>query len=311
VERVETRELAYFRAVAEELHIGRAAARLGIAQPPLSRAVRQLERRLGVDLLVRHAGGVRLTPAGEVLAREAVTVLDAAEAAVRRTRRAAEREARLVVALKPGGDSDLLPEILAAYPDEPAAVPVDVKLYDQDQRAAALRDGSADVAFLHYPPEDLAGLDVEPLLVEPPLAVLPAGHRLADRQVISLADLADEPVARWRGRAAFYGDGPEVRDIGQLMQLITLGRAVAVMPDSARSMLRTGLVWIPVTDAQPVTLVLAWPEQSTSPALAAFVRVAARVAARRLPRPSALGKVDLVTTGSALGHTRVGHPASA
>jgi DNA-binding transcriptional LysR family regulator len=311
VERVETRELAYFRAVAEELHIGRAAARLGIAQPPLSRAIRQLERRLGVELLVRHSGGVRLTTAGVVLAREAATVLDAAEAAVRRTKRAAERDARLVVALKPGADSDLLPEILAAYPGEPAAVPVEIKLCDQDERVAALRDGSADVAFLHHPAEDFTGLDIEPLLEERQLALLPSGHRLADRQEIRLADLVGEPVARWRGRPALYGDGPEVRDAAQLMQLITLGQAVAVVPDSVRNHLRTGLVCVPVSDAPPATVVLAWPERSTSPALAAFVRVTARVAARRLPRPVALSRVGLVTAGSALGHTRVGFPASA
>ncbi|WP_344294977.1 LysR family transcriptional regulator, partial [Streptomyces synnematoformans] len=83
---VETRELRYFVAVAEELHFGRAAERLGMAQPPLSRAVQQLERRLGVRLLVRDRRGVALTGAGEMLLHEGRAAVDAATAAVRRTR---------------------------------------------------------------------------------------------------------------------------------------------------------------------------------------------------------------------------------
>ena len=120
---METRELAYFAAVAEELHFGRAAARLGIAQPPLSRAIQKLERRLGVTLFDRSGRRVALTPAGEVLAREAAKALDAVAAAEHRTRRAGRTEPRLVVVLKPGGDGALLPDILAAYqvvPGRPA-----------------------------------------------------------------------------------------------------------------------------------------------------------------------------------------------
>jgi len=84
----EIRELRYFRAVAEDLNITRAAERLGIAQPPLSRAMRQLERRLGVDLFDRSEARLSLTEAGETLLKEAALVLDALDDAVRRTQRA-------------------------------------------------------------------------------------------------------------------------------------------------------------------------------------------------------------------------------
>src|SRR5215212_6509007 len=97
---METRELHYFVAVAEELHFGRAAKRLGIAQPPLSRAIRQLERRLGVTLLDRTSRRISLTPAGEVLRDEAHRVLDAVSSATQRTQRAGRADPRLIAVMK-------------------------------------------------------------------------------------------------------------------------------------------------------------------------------------------------------------------
>ncbi|MER7579831.1 LysR family transcriptional regulator [Kitasatospora sp. NPDC097691] len=298
--RLETRELAYFLAVAEELHFGRAARRLGMAQPPLSRAIRQLERRIGVPLLLRENRRVTLTEAGRVLAAEAAIVLEAASAAVRRTQRAGRRDSRLVVAMKPGGDGDLLPAILAAHPAEPGAAEVDVVLCDVAERARLLRDGTADIAFLHSPYEDFTGLDTEPLLTEQAVVVLPRTHRLAEHTHLRLADLAGETMARWQGRPGQDGSGPEVRDSAQLMQLIAIGRTVAVVPESVRTQLRSDLACVPVLDATPVTLVLAWPDHSRSPALASFVRTAASIAARRRPHGGALPQVVSSPPGTAL-----------
>ncbi|MFI6596642.1 LysR family transcriptional regulator [Nonomuraea sp. NPDC050536] len=271
---METRELSYFLAVAEELHFGRAARRLGIAQPPLSRAIQKLERRLGVRLFERAGGRVTLTAPGRVLAREAVTALEAVAAAERRTRRAGAATPGLVVAMKPGGDGGLLPAILAAYAGLPEAVEVEVVLCAMGERARLLRDGTADVAFLHTPYEDLTGFDSEPLVQEGGVAVLPLGHRLAGRDHVLLADLRGEPLARWSDES---GGGPMVRDAAQLMQLIALGRAVAVVPESVRGQLRDDLTCVPVLDAAPTTVVLAWPEHARSAALAAFVRAASGV----------------------------------
>ena len=89
-----------------------------------------------------------------------------------------------------------------------------------------------------------------------------------------MADLADEIMPRWPGMS---GDGPEVRDTAQLMQLIVLGRLVAVLPESLRHSLRSELVAIPVLDGQLTTVVVAWPERSRSRAVAAFVRAATRL----------------------------------
>jgi DNA-binding transcriptional LysR family regulator len=148
---LEVRQLRYFVAVAEELHFGRAAERLGMAQPPLSRAIRDLERQLGVRLLERTTRQVALTPAGEVLLRDARTALDTVAAAARRARHAGRPAAGLRLALKADYDAGLLPRILAAYQREEATLPVELVLGGRGEQAPALRDGRADVALLSTP----------------------------------------------------------------------------------------------------------------------------------------------------------------
>ena len=282
---MESRELRYFVAVAEELHFGRAAQRLGIAQPPLSRAIGQLERRLGVALLERTGRGVVLTGAGAVLLAEGRAALEAFEAAERRVRRAALAEAGqagVVLATKAGASSELLTKLLEAYAAEPDAVAVEVLLCGPGEQERLLRDGRADVALLHRPFDSTAGFDTEVLSTEGQFVVLPAGHPLTGRTQVRQAEvsaLPGLPMPRWPGRDGNYPDGPglRVRDHTQLMQLIALGRASAVLPDSSRAHLHEGLVAVPVLDAPPVTTVIAWPPHSRSAALAALVRTATRL----------------------------------
>ncbi|GAA3434541.1 LysR family transcriptional regulator [Kutzneria kofuensis] len=268
---VDSEDIRKFVAVAEELHFGRAAGRLGIAQPPLSRAIRQLEHRLGVELLIRNSRGVRLTEAGEVLLHEGRKALDAVTAAARRAQRAGTPERRLVIVMKANGDAGLLGGILAAYEQDPDAMPADVMICGVGEQARLLRDGRADVALLHGPYDDISGFDTEELVTLRAVAVLPRAHRLARRRSLQLADLDGETMPRWPGMP---GDGQEMRDSAQVMQLIALGRMVAVLPESVRANLRAELVAIPVLDGQPTSVVLAWPERSRSRAVAAFVRAA-------------------------------------
>ncbi|HEY3481388.1 MAG TPA: LysR family transcriptional regulator, partial [Streptomyces sp.] len=169
---LETRELKYFVAVAEELHFGRAAERLGMAQPPLSRAIQQLERRLGVCLLERNRRGVALTGAGEVLLHEGRAALDATTAAARRARRAGGADvpggprSRLVLAVKAAASHELLQKLLAAYAAEPDAAEIEVLPSGMCEQEEMLRDGRADVALMHTPYNSLAGFDSEELLTE-------------------------------------------------------------------------------------------------------------------------------------------------
>ncbi|MEU8862258.1 LysR family transcriptional regulator [Streptomyces umbrinus] len=284
---LETRELRYFVAVAEELHFGRAAERLGMAQPPLSRAIQQLERRLGVSLLERNRRGVSLTGAGEVLLQEGRAALDATTAAARRTRRAGGADGpggprnRLVLAVKAAASHELLQKLLAAYAAEPDAAEIEVLPSGTCDQEAMLRDGRADVALMHAPFNSLAGFDSEELLTEGQIAILPAGHVLAARRTLTLAevsDIPDLPLARWSRHGTYApGPGPEIQDQTQLAQLIALGRTVAVFPDSARAWLWSEHTAVPLTDAPPVVTHIAWPAHSRSLALASLIRTATRL----------------------------------
>ncbi|KUL32314.1 LysR family transcriptional regulator [Actinoplanes awajinensis] len=283
---VEVRQLRYFVAVAEELHFGRAAVRLGMAQPPLSRAIRELERHLGVQLLERTTRQVALTPAGAGLLRDARTALDAVEAATQRARNAGRTEPALRVALKADFDAGLLPRILDEYRRDPAALPVEVLLGGRGEQVTALRAGRADVALLPTP-FDERGLDFEALMTEPRMAALSASDPLAARTELCLADLA--------GRTLPNGDPadretrnflPPARqlDLAQIFNLIELGSMVLFTPVSvADRHQRPTIAYRPVRDLAPTTLMVAWPQQSHSPAVAAFVRVCGTVAATIFP----------------------------
>ncbi|MFF5288792.1 LysR family transcriptional regulator [Paractinoplanes globisporus] len=276
---METRELRYYVAVAEELHFGRAAERLGIAQPPLSRAIQRLERRLGVTLLERSSRAVSLTEAGRVLLAEGRAALEAVEAADRRTRRAG---AGFVLAAKAGASGEFLAKLLDAYAAEPGAVEVEVLLCGIAEQERLLRDGRADVALLHLPFDSIVGLDTEELRTETQVVVLPGGHPLSTRPSLTLAEvtaLPGLPMPRWPGPGGVYppGPGPEVHNHTQLLQLISLGRAAALLPESCRAQLGHDLVAVPVSDAPTVTTVIAWPPQSRSRAVAGLVRAATRL----------------------------------
>jgi DNA-binding transcriptional LysR family regulator len=309
---LEVRQLRYFVAVAEELHFGRAAERLGMAQPPLSRAIREIERQLGVTLMERTTRRVTLTAAGETLLRDARTALDAVTAAAQRARQAGKPEPGLRLALKADYDGGLLPQIFAAYQNEAVALPVELVLGGRGQQEPALRDGRADLALLPRP-FDERGLDVEPLLTEPRLLALAATDPLAAHTSLSLADLTgrvlpDGHPADREGlppiSAAEPRDGalrPAARpsvtvpprrdlDLAQIFNLIELGSIVWFPPASiARRHPRPDIAYRTVSDLSPLDLVLAWPQESRSPAVAAFVRTASAIAASSTERTADIG----------------------
>nr|WP_202894491.1 LysR family transcriptional regulator [Kribbella italica] len=274
--------MRYFVAVAEELHFGRAAERLGIAQPPLSRAISRLERRIGVQLLARDRRGVALTGAGRVLLVEAGTALGAIATAVRRTQRAGSPQLPLVLVTKAGASHELLQRLLDALASEPGSPPVEVLLCEVGEQAGLLRRGRADLALMHSPYDDLAGFDTEELVVEGQVAILPAGHPLASRDQLTLADVSDVPdlpIARWPRLDGSYpeGPGPEVHTQSKLAQLVALGKTLLVIPASSRAWQWPEHVAVPVVDAPDVTTVIAWQPDSTSQEVASIVRSSVRL----------------------------------
>jgi DNA-binding transcriptional LysR family regulator len=273
---LETRELEYFIAVADELHFGRAAARLLIAQPALSKAIQRIETRLGVPLFVRSSRHVELTPAGEALREHGRHALNAVSAAVRSAKRAANTQAPLRLVLKPGGDAGLLSPILAEYAHQPDARQVDILFSGPADRADFLLDGRADVGLLYAPFDDLAGLAHETLYVEDRVVIVPSGHRLAGQASVRMSDLEGETLPRWTGIAGGDGAVPEVADAVQMLHMIAVSRMIAVLPRSLVEPVPAGLTFLPVTDAPPSRLVLAWNERDRRPLVASFVAAALR-----------------------------------
>jgi hypothetical protein len=144
---------------------------------------------------------------------------------------------------------------------------------------------------MHRPFDDLAGFDTEDLHVEGQVALLPAGHPLASRDQLTLAevrDVPDLPIARWPRLDGSYpdGPGPEVHTQSQLAQLVALGRTLLVIPASSRAWQWPDHVAVPLVDAPDVTTVIAWPPSSHSPAVASLVRSAAGLRGIALPAPA-------------------------
>jgi DNA-binding transcriptional LysR family regulator len=205
--------------------------------------------------------------------------LSAVSAAARSARKAGTPDAPLRLVIKPGGDANLLSGILAAYAQQPGHCHVEILFGGVSDRTDFLRDGRADVALLYTPLDDLTGLNSVTLLTEQRYAVLPRGHRLASRPSVRMADLDNEILPRWQGRDD-PGAGPEVADMAQLTHLIAARRAIAVLPLSATGPPNPGLAYIPVTDAPPSSMVLAWAASNQSPQVQALVRAATSTTGR-------------------------------
>ena len=274
MDRVEIREFAYFVTVAEELHFGRAADRLGIAQPPLSRAISRLERRLGVRLFDRTSRSVSLTPAGQVFLDASRGVLAAADTAVRTAQRAA-RCHRLVVAARPGQASELLAAFLPRYGRSKDALPVEI-LFTR-QQPAAVRDGTAD-AGLMCSTQDLTGLQTTELIKETAVALLPAGHPLASQSAVTIGDL--------RRLDTFAEQCPD-SSLDQIIDLVALRRLIVVVSDSVTGKLGREVAAVPVTGVPASLVVLGWASAIPRPALAAFISQAKHVTDSLVTHPKA------------------------
>ena len=283
---MELRHLRYFMAVAEELHFGRAAARLHIQQPPLSRQIQLLELELGFPLFERSRRRVELTPAGTALLGRARQVFDALEVAVHDARSASEGQSgRLVVGYPSSLAYSGLTELLRAFRTRFPSVEIALRELPPGDQIDALKAGSLDVGFVRTSLDDPA-LVAELVRREALMIVLPDDHRLSSRRTIPLEALAQEPFvmfSRARGPAFFdqlmslcsaAGFTPRiVQEAPQLdiISMVAAGFGVSIMPSSMRNFRRPGLSFRAIVGAPQVELLIVWRHQNLSPALHKFV----------------------------------------
>ncbi|MCW2844554.1 MAG: transcriptional regulator, LysR family [Nocardioides sp.] len=280
---MDVRGLRYFLAVADARSFTQAARHLHVSQPALSQSVRRLERHLASDLFVRDrrnpASGLRLTPSGQVLYEEATDILAAVARAERRVRRTAHGVDKSSVAI--GFASSTPRELvttamtLGASLPRVDALPVHVTWGDEH---TFLRDGRVDLTFLQYPRDaPLPEYTVQTLTRVSRVVIVRADHRLAELAEVTLRDLATEPVLDpgyanvpemhrdfWLGEPRpLEGPGPhvvplEVRTVEEMCACVAAGKGLAITSATvAGSYARPDLVFLPVTDLEPVDVGIA------------------------------------------------------
>lgn len=295
---LDPRAAEVFIAVAEELHFGRAAVRLNLTQPAVSRQVRKLEAALGATLLTRTHRRVELTPAGRaflVAARDAV-------AAAQRAVDVVDRAARGVVgSLRVGSSGSLANElagaIVADFRSRYAAVNVVLSQYDATRPLAGIDRQQADVVLVRAPVTDGA-LTTLPLVEEPRIAVLSRRHPLARRASVSFGELLGEPVVTlstwpqpvrdlWAGADRRAGKRYRIevraRNKDEWLRALANGRGVSLCPAStARFYPRADLAFVPVDGLLPSRLVLAWDAGDEDPLVRNFVSTACSFVAQQV-----------------------------
>jgi DNA-binding transcriptional LysR family regulator len=288
---IDLRQFRYFLAVAESLNFGRAAERLHISQPPLSRQIRQLEEQLGVDLFVRGKAGVSLTDAGAAFVPEVRRTLAQAEKAVLSARTAGRQKGgKFIVGYTTVFDRSVFPDVSREFGRR---FP-EWRLINKGKHSISLiRDisnGDMDAAFigLHTDVGDLTAIKIRD---EPFVVALPAGHRLAKKRKLGFADLRSERLFWFERRlnpgffdyceAFFETIGfkpqviPEPQDHHILLGLIAEGEGIALMAASMRNVKRKGVVFRPLEDGSQLSMgiALAYSERNQSPVLKDFVKL--------------------------------------
>ncbi len=295
IEQLDLRLVRYFVAVAEELHFGRAAARLHIAQPSLSHQIRLLEQQLGVVLLTRTSRRVELTDAGAVLLQEGRRLLNHASRVLESTRRASSE--RLVVGFFGSAGAALLPTVLRAFKAQhpSAEVALHELLLDQLQDVA---DGRVDVAFSRLLPSQVedGSIAIELLGEDRRVLVVPRGHRLAGRPSVCMAELEAESFvvnptvssstpARWLAEQHRHGLPGRVAaaaaSVQELLTLVAAGQGVSLVPAPVAGRYpREDVAYVEITDAEPAVVSIARQTAGVRPITQAFIELARRLSAQ-------------------------------
>ncbi|MEU5323761.1 LysR substrate-binding domain-containing protein [Streptomyces sp. NPDC021056] len=275
--------MRYFVAVAEELHFGRAATRLHMSQPPLSRAIKQLEADVGAPLFARSPSGVTLTPVGTVLLDEARALLDHADR-VRVRVSAAAGVATLTVGILGDGTDPAVARLAAAYRRRHPGIDIRICETDLTDPTCGLRAGLVDVALTRAPFDETA-LTVRVLRTDPVGVVLRADDPLARRERLRLVDLSDR---RWfqfpQGTDSLWQsywnggrprEGPVVRAVQECQQAVLWNATVGLAPLGHE--LPAEFAVVPLIDMAPSRAVAVWNEGDTNPLIRSLVEIATAV----------------------------------
>jgi DNA-binding transcriptional LysR family regulator len=287
---MELRHLRYFIALAEELHFARAAARLRISQPPLSRQIQRLEQELGTLLLHRTKRRVELTPAGEVFLQEARLAVAQTERAGTAARRAAQGETgRLSIGFVPAADLKVLPTLIPCFRQTAPAVQLVLHSLSAAAQLQAVRDGRIDLGFVFGPVFD-KDLAWETVLREPFVVVLPSKHHLVQRRRCPLRALQGEPFIFFRRelapayfdyvmgfcqRARFTATITQESDhIQTNLGLVAAGLGLSLLPEAVTGVKRYGVIYRPLAPPVPyVETAVIYRRDDRSEALQAFLNV--------------------------------------
>lgn len=277
-----------FVAVAEERHFGRAAERLHITQPPLSRQIQKLERELGTDLLIRLPRGVDLTAAGHAFLEECRNLLHRAEQAPVRARLIAEGKVGIVrLGYTASSAHSILGDLLARVDAVAPGVTIELHELVSHQQVAALREGSIDLG-LARPPFHFADITSRLLHSEALYVALRDDHPLVSRGLpVASADLRHEDFIMHSATEAKYfrdlvTDLLDVREsqishnasqVLTMVALVAAGHGVAVVPESVHRIAVPGVRMLPLSDCPPdlVEIYAAWMADATNPALQAIL----------------------------------------
>lgn len=291
---VEFRHLRYFVAVAEELHFGRAAEKLHMAQPPLSQQIRQLEAELGFQLFQRTKRSVALTEAGQIFLVDAQRLLRQLEQAVVTGRQASRGEiGQLAIGFVSSAAHNVLPGILQQFRRSFPQVVLSLQELTTNQQVEWLQERRIDVGFLR-PPVDDPLLTITTILREPLVVALPDTHPLAKMSTISLRSLSQESFILFpRPRAPELYDqiisfcqqanfSPKVaQEAIQMQTIVSLVAAeigIAIVPASLKNLQRSGVVYKAFQESTPeAAIAIVWRRKDESPVVQRFLDIAHQV----------------------------------
>jgi DNA-binding transcriptional LysR family regulator len=292
----ELSQLRCFVVLADELHFGRAAVRLHMTQPPLSRQIQILERILGVELFNRTSRRVSLTPAGETFLHQARRIVRLSESAALAARRVWRGEAgRVSIGFTAVSGYDLVPRVVKRAADQLSGLELQLNELVSSDQYEALHTGMIDLALVR-PPVDRILFDSEQLLAERLVVALPEGDPRLDRATLEPADFDGQTLVMYSQRGAGYfhqlllglferaGAAPlyvqYVTQIHSALGLVGAGLAPAIVPESAMLLHPRGVAFVPLAcePEAPVELYLAWLRKSDNAALPSFLDLCRQVA---------------------------------